>query len=90
MFLLTKSRAIPLPIPSSLRNSSLNYIISLSEVVRWLGGKAEEVGVEIYPGFAGAELVYDENDKDNKIVGIATNDVGLDRNGQPKVKLFLI
>lgn len=84
MFLLTKSLAIPLPIPPSLHNPSSNFIVSLSEFVRWLGGKAEEAGVEIYPGFAGSELVYNED----RVVGVATNDVGLNRSGQPKVKRY--
>ena len=83
MFLLTKSHAIPLPIPPSLHNPPTNYIISLSELVRWLGRRAEEAGVEIYPGFAGAELVYDSQNE--KVIGVATNDVGLDRQGNPKV-----
>ena len=83
MFLLTKSFAIPLPIPSALHNPSTNYIVSLSEFVRWLGGRAEEAGVEIYPGFAGAELVYDSNN--DKVIGVATNDVGINRQGIPKV-----
>lgn len=82
IFLLTESRAIPLPLPGALRNPASNCIVSLSEVVRWLGAKAEEAGVEIYPGFAGAELVYEKE----KVVGVATNDVGLNRQGQPKVK----
>ena len=84
MFLLTKSLAIPLPIPPSLHNPSSNFIISLSEFVRWLAGKAEEAGVEIYPGFAGSELVYNED----RVVGVATNDVGLNRSGQPKVRRY--
>lgn len=85
MFLLTKSLAIPLPIPSSLHNPPSNYIVSLSELVRWMGRRAEEAGVEIYPGFAGAELVYDS--RNDKVIGVATNDVGLNRQGIPKVSL---
>jgi electron-transferring-flavoprotein dehydrogenase len=84
MFLLTKSLAIPLPIPPSLHNASSNYIASLSEFVRWLGRRAEEAGVEIYPGFAGSELVCDSQNE--KVIGVATNDVGLNRQGVPKVK----
>lgn len=83
MFLLTKSLAIPLPIPRAFHNPPTNYIISLSEFVRWLGRRAEEAGVEIYPGFAGAELVYEANGE--KIIGVATNDVGINRQGKPKV-----
>lgn len=83
MFLLTEKYSIPLPIPSALHNSNSNYIGSISELVRWMGRRAEEVGVEIYPGFAAAELIYNEN-KGN-VIGVATNDVGLDRQGHPKV-----
>lgn len=81
MYLLTESRSIPLPIPPSLHNLTSNYIISLSELVRWLGRRAEEAGIEIYPGFAGSELVFDSD----RVIGVATNDVGLDRQGTPKV-----
>jgi electron-transferring-flavoprotein dehydrogenase len=56
-----------------------NYIISLSQVTRWLGERAEELGVEIYPGFAGAELVYGP---DGALVGVATNDQGVAEMGQ--------
>lgn len=84
MFLLTKSLAIPLPIPPSLHNPATNFIVSLSEFVRWLGGKAEQEGVEIYPGFAGSELIFSK--EEDRIIGVATNDVGLNRSRQPKVK----
>ena len=54
---LTANRALFLPyIPAALRNEG-NYLGSLSEVTRWLGRRAEEAGVEIYPGFAGAEVI---------------------------------
>ena len=59
-----------------------NYIVSLSQVTTWLGGIAEELGVEIYPGFAGASLVYTQDGQG--IAGVRTNDVGLDRRGRPK------
>lgn len=86
MFLLTENYSIPLPIPSALHNPTTNHIGSLSELVRWMGRRAEEVGVEIYPGFAGAELVYNESKE--KVIGVATNDVGIDKQGQPKVKYY--
>lgn len=54
MMLLTKSWAIPMPHPPQMSNHG-NYIVSLNNFVRWLGEQAEELGVEIYPGFAGAE-----------------------------------
>lgn len=64
-------------------NNHGNYIGSLSELVRWLGRRAEAVGVEIYPGFGGRELIYDE--RDGRVLGVATNDVGISKSGQPKV-----
>ncbi|MDR1994047.1 electron transfer flavoprotein-ubiquinone oxidoreductase [Azonexus sp.] len=50
-----------------------NYVISLGNVCRWLGGQAEALGVEIYPGFAGAEVLYDDN---GAVKGVATGDMG--------------
>ncbi|XP_002974941.2 electron transfer flavoprotein-ubiquinone oxidoreductase, mitochondrial isoform X1 [Selaginella moellendorffii] len=76
-WLLSSKHAIPLPSP--FRNHG-NYVISLSQLVRWLGTKAEELGVEIYPGFSASEVLYD----DNRVVGIATNDMGIAKNGCKK------
>ncbi|KAL0377137.1 UNVERIFIED_CONTAM: Electron transfer flavoprotein-ubiquinone oxidoreductase, mitochondrial [Sesamum calycinum] len=59
-WLLSKTRAFPCPSPFNNRG---NYVISLSQLVRWLGLKAEELGVEIYPGFAASEILYDTTDK---------------------------
>jgi electron-transferring-flavoprotein dehydrogenase len=56
-----------------------NYIVSLGNVVRWLGQQAEELGVEIYPGFAATELL----EEDGRIVGIATGDMGIGKDSQP-------
>lgn len=56
-------------------------MISLSKLVRWLGEQAEEAGVEIYPGFSAAEVLYRE---DGSVGGIATRDVGLEKDGRPK------
>ena len=78
-FFLTESSAIPLPIPPQLHNDG-NYIISLGNLCRWLGEQAEELGVEIYPGFSASEVLYE----DGKVVGIATSDMGLDKEGKPK------
>ncbi|MEZ2140678.1 electron transfer flavoprotein-ubiquinone oxidoreductase [Bradyrhizobium sp. DN5] len=57
------------------------YIGSLGNVCRWLARKAEALGVEIYPGFAAAEVLYDE---EGKVKGIATGDMGIGRDGKPK------
>jgi electron-transferring-flavoprotein dehydrogenase len=77
---LTKTGAIPLPAPPQMHNKG-NHIISLSQFCKWLGERAEEVGVEIYPGFAGAEIIYGH---DGAVKGVGTNDLGIGRNGKAK------
>jgi len=57
-----------------------NYIVRLGNVVKWLGEQAEALGVEVYPGFAGAEILYDEA---GAVKGVATGDMGLNRDGTP-------
>ncbi|XP_057816463.2 electron transfer flavoprotein-ubiquinone oxidoreductase, mitochondrial isoform X1 [Cryptomeria japonica] len=76
---LTENHAFPLPSPVSNKG---NYVISLSELVRWLAKKAEELGVEIYPGFAASEVLYDKSSKN--VTGIATNDMGIAKDGSKK------
>lgn len=58
-----------------------NYIASLGNVCRWLAAKAEDMGVEVYPGFAAAEVLYDDN---GNVRGVATGDMGVGRDGAPK------
>lgn len=77
--LLTKRLAVPLPTPPQMRNEG-NYIISLGNLCRWLALQAEALGVEIYPGFAAAEILFDER---NAVVGVATGDMGIGKDGQP-------
>ncbi|MCF8495410.1 MAG: electron transfer flavoprotein-ubiquinone oxidoreductase [Alphaproteobacteria bacterium] len=74
---LTKKRSFRLPLPPSMNNHG-NYIISLGNFTRWLAGQAEALGVEIFPGFAAAEILYDADDA---VIGVATGDVGLDKEG---------
>ncbi len=57
-----------------------NYIVSLGEFVRWLGAQAEALGVEVYPGFAAAEVLYRD---DGSVRGVATGNMGVGRNGEP-------
>lgn len=64
-----------------LMNNHGNYIVSLGNVCRWLATKAEELGVEIYPGFAGAEVLYNE---DGSVRGVATGDMGVAKDGHHK------
>jgi electron-transferring-flavoprotein dehydrogenase len=80
MRFLTKNMAIPLPKPPQMNNHG-NYIISLNQLVKWLGERAEEVGVEIYPGFAASEVLYTH---DGSVKGVATNDLGVSRDGKAK------
>jgi Dehydrogenases (flavoproteins) len=63
-----------------LMNNHGNYIVSLGNVCRWLGARAEALGVEIYPGFAASEVLYDDN---GAVIGVATGDMGVERSGQP-------
>jgi electron-transferring-flavoprotein dehydrogenase len=79
---LTETRAVHTPqwaIPSGLKNHG-NYIASLGNVVKWLGQQAEALGVEIYPGFAAAEILYTES---GAVRGIATGNMGVGRDGEP-------
>ena len=81
---LTQSRAFRLPTPPQMNNDG-NYIISLGNLCRWLGGQAEALGVEIYPGFAAAEVLYDDApEHGGRVKGVATGDMGIGRDGQPK------
>ncbi|WVQ94202.1 hypothetical protein IAU59_001280 [Kwoniella sp. CBS 9459] len=81
MKFLTQTSSFPLPHPPQMNNKG-NYIISLSRFTAWLAEQAEALGVEVYPGFAGAKVLYTEDGKGVK--GVVTGDVGLDKDGQPK------
>ncbi len=76
---LTAESGWRLPTPPQMHNDG-NYIISLGNLCRWLATQAESLGVEIYAGFAGAEVLYGN---DGRVVGVATGDMGLDRESKP-------
>lgn len=76
----TKSWAIPHKLMPPLMSNQGNYIVSLGDVCVWLGQQAEELGVEIYAGFAAQEMLYDDQ---NQVIGIITGDMGRDSTGQP-------
>ncbi|KAI9168461.1 hypothetical protein H9P43_007833 [Blastocladiella emersonii ATCC 22665] len=80
MFLLTSKSAIPLPSPPDMHNEG-NYVISLNQFAKWLGEQAEELGVEIYPGFAGAKPLVSADG--SKLLGVQTGDMGLNKQGLP-------
>ena len=63
-----------------LMNNHGNYIVSLGDLCRWLGEQAVELGVEVYPGFAAAEILYGD---DGAVLGVATGDMGVGRDGKP-------
>lgn len=74
---LTASKTHTLPTPPQMHNQG-NYIISLGNLCRWLASQAEELGVEIFAGFAAAEILYNDQDA---VIGVATGDMGLDKDG---------
>ncbi|CAB1111899.1 unnamed protein product [Ectocarpus sp. CCAP 1310/34] len=81
--LLTETKAFKIPnflLPPQLSNHG-NYVVSLSQLVRWMGQQAEEEGVEVYPGFAAAEVLYND---EGGVVGVATGDVGIAKDGSRK------
>ena len=80
---LTTASSIKVPnflLPKVLQNHG-NYIISLSNLCKWLAEQAESLGVEIFPGFAAKNLLFDDGDN---LIGVQTGDMGLDQNSQPK------
>jgi electron-transferring-flavoprotein dehydrogenase len=81
-YLMGQSGAIRLPnfMMPPLMNNHGNYIVSLGAVCQWLAKKAEALGVEIYPGFAATEVLQDNG----AVVGVATGDMGIGKNGEPK------
>lgn len=81
IFMFNDKSSMPLPfVPPSLHNDG-NYIISLGELCQWLAAQAEELGVEIYPGFAASEVLYSEA---GVVEGIATKDCGIGKDGVAK------
>jgi len=82
-WVLTKSGKFAMPhfiMPPFMSNHG-NYTGSLGNLCRWLGGKAEELGVEIFPGFPAAEILYDAK---GVVIGVQTGDMGVGRDGEPK------
>ncbi len=76
---LTKKYALPMPTPPSMNNHG-NYIISLSNLCRWLATQAENIGVEIFPGFPAAKLLIEEG----RVAGVVTGEFGIAKDGHKK------
>ncbi len=80
VYFLTEKGKFKLPItPPPLRDHG-NYVISLNRFVKWLGGKVEETGITVFTGFAGSQLLFDGN----RVIGVQTDDKGIDKLNQPK------
>jgi len=80
VYFLSASGKFPMPIlPPPLRNHG-NYVVSLNKLVRWLGEKCETAGVNIFPEFPGAEMLYDGD----AVIGVRTGDKGIDKTGKAK------
>lgn len=79
VYLLTnESRALKIPTPPTMRNHG-NYVASICEIVRWLGEKAEELGVNVFTGFPADALLVENG----RVIGVRTTPTGLDRSGEP-------
>ncbi|MBW5802984.1 electron transfer flavoprotein-ubiquinone oxidoreductase [Coxiella endosymbiont of Ornithodoros amblus] len=78
-YLLTAKKSFRLPTPITMRNSG-NYIISLGRFCQWLGEQGESFGVNVFPGFAAAEVLFNP---DGAVIGVQTGDMGLDKEGRP-------
>src|SRR3954465_3565864 len=74
---LTETKSHKLPTPPAMHNKG-NYVVSIGEVARWMAAQAEALGVEIYPGFAAAEVLFHE---DGSVKGVATGDMGIGKDG---------
>src|ERR1700761_4565725 len=87
VYFLTKDKARKFPIvPPPLRDHG-NYVISINKFVKWLGQKVEEAGITVFTGFAGSELLFEDDSRDPelaRVTGVRTDDKGVDKQGQPK------
>jgi hypothetical protein len=78
--IFTEKSTFRIPITPPPFNNTGNYVISLSKLVKWMGGLVEAAGVNVFKEFAGAELIYEGNG----VAGVITEDKGVDKNGKPK------
>jgi electron-transferring-flavoprotein dehydrogenase len=80
LYYLTRKSAFKAPITPPPMQDHGNYVISINRFTKWLGAKVEETGITIFSGFAGSELLFDGN----RVLGVRTDDKGIDKNNQPK------
>jgi electron-transferring-flavoprotein dehydrogenase len=81
-YYLTRDKALKMPMTPRYMHNKGFHIISLSKMTRWLGQLAEDMGVNVFAGFAGKEILFDSSGK--KVIGVRTDDKGLDKDGKPK------
>ena len=81
--LLTEAKAWPLPVPPQMNNTG-NFIIRLGQLCRFLADQAIQLGIEIFPGFAAADIIYDNPEAPKQVLGVKTGDMGRDKKHQPK------
>src|SRR6266403_1315920 len=80
VYFLTEKRKFKLPVtPPPLRDHG-NYVISINKFVKWMGEKVEAAGITVFNGFAGSELLIE----DDRVIGVRTDDKGVDKEGNPK------
>ena len=77
---LSAKKSWRLPIPKALKNKAKTPIISITHFCRWLADYASSLGIEIFPGFAASQLIFNDN---NEVCGVQTGDMGIDKNHQP-------
>ena len=77
----TSAKKLPNAITPKTMHNDGNYIVSMGNVCRWLAEQAEQLGVEVFPGFAASEVIYNE---DGSVGGVLTGDMGVGENGEPK------
>src|SRR3982751_263668 len=84
VYFLTENHKFKFPItPPPLRDHG-NYVISINRFVKWMGQKVEEAGITIFTGFAASELLFDEQFCSGRVIGVRTDDKGVDKEGHPK------
>src|SRR5271167_1260497 len=84
VYFLTEKGQYKFPIvPPPLRDHG-NYVISINKFVKWLAAKVEEAGITIFTGFAGSELLFDDDGLGHGVIGVRTDDKGVDKQGEPK------
>src|SRR5580698_3560422 len=81
---LTRDDHYELPLTPPPLQDHGNYVISINRFVKWMATKAEEAGITIFTGFAGSELIFDRGKDGSRVIGVRTDDKGVDKQNQPK------